>query len=551
MFLTPGTRLGPYEVLIQIGAGGMGEVYKATDTNLKRSVAIKVLPASVAGDAERLARFQREAEVLAALNHPNIAAIYGLERSGATTALVMELVEGPTLADRIAQGAVPLDEAMPIAKQIAEALEAAHEQGIIHRDLKPANIKVRSDGTVKVLDFGLAKAMEPVGAVTANVSMSPTITTPAMTQAGMLLGTAAYMSPEQARGKTVDKRADIWAFGCVLFEMLTGQRAFPGEDLTDTLAAVVKLEPKWDAVGAHVPARVRQVLRVCLQKDPKQRAQAIGDMRLALEGAFETAAPQASATTSTPRGQLALWSAVAVLAALAIVGWWRPRPEASSPPGADLAFTIAPAAGGLERIGDIHATPEISPDGSAVIFYGDGMHLRRLNQLTPEPVRTGRFTNPGFWSPDSRSFVFTDGTNLKKMRVPDGAPEIVMNDVAALVGGSWSNNGTLLVATTSGLYAVSAAGGGAKRIDAAGPPPFESSVSWGFSWPEFLPGSEDFLVLSGSVARGIEQSEIYLATLRDGRAADPVLLMTNATAARYTPAGGGRLLFVRNDNLYA
>jgi len=215
-----------------------------------------------------------------------------------------------------------------------------------------------------------------------------------------------------------------------------------------------------------------------------------------------------------------------------------------------LAFTIAPAAGGLERIGDIHATPEISPDGSAVIFYGDGMHLRRLNQLTPEPVRTGRFTNPGFWSPDSRSFVFTDGTNLKKMRVPDGAPEIVMNDVAALVGGSWSNNGTLLVATTSGLYAVSAAGGVAKRIDAAGPP-FESRVSWGFSWPEFLPGSDDFLVLSGSVARGIEQSEIYLATLRDGRAADPVLLMKNATAARYTPAGGGRLLFVRNDNLYA
>jgi len=291
---------------------------------------------------------------------------------------------------------------------------------------------VRSDGTVKVLDFGLAKAMEPVGAMTANASMSPTITTPAMTQAGMLLGTAAYMSPEQARGKTVDKRADIWAFGCVLFEMLTRQRAFPGEDLTDTLAAVVKLDPKWDAVGADVPARVRQVLRVCLQKDPKQRVQAIGDVRLALEGAFETAAPQALATTSTPRRQLALWSAAAVLAALAIVGWWRPRPEASIA-GADLAFTIAPAAGGLARIGDIHATPEISPDGSAVIFYGDGMHLRRLNQLTPEPVRTGRFTNPGFWSPDSRSFVFTDGTNLKKMRVPDGAPEIVMNDVAALL----------------------------------------------------------------------------------------------------------------------
>jgi len=211
--LTPGTRLGPYEVTAQIGVGGMGEVYRATDTNLKRPVAIKVLPASVAADAERLARFQREAEVLASLNHPNIAAIYGLERSGPATALVMELVEGPTLADRITRGAIPLDEALPVAKQIAEALEAAHEQGIIHRDLKPANIKVRSDGTVKVLDFGLAKAMEPMGTMSAGRSQSPTITTPAMTQAGLILGTAAYMSPEQARGSDADKRADLWAFG--------------------------------------------------------------------------------------------------------------------------------------------------------------------------------------------------------------------------------------------------------------------------------------------------------------------------------------------------
>ena len=232
MALTPGTRLGPYEIAAQIGEGGMGEVYQATDTNLKRSVAIKVLPELVAGDAERLARFQREAEVVAALNHPNIAQIHGLEKSGGTRALVMELVEGPTLADRIAQGAIPVDEALPIAKQIAEALEAAHEQGIIHRDLKPANIKLRPDGVVKVLDFGLAKALEPTGAMSPGMSQAPTITTPAMTQAGMILGTVGYMSPEQARSKTVDKRADIWAFGCVLYEMLTGQRAFPGEALS-------------------------------------------------------------------------------------------------------------------------------------------------------------------------------------------------------------------------------------------------------------------------------------------------------------------------------
>ena len=236
MALSPGTRLGAYEVIAQIGEGGMGEVYRATDTKLKRDVAVKVLPKSLAGDPERLARFQREAEVLASLNHPNIAAIYGLEDSADMKALVMKLVEGPTLADRIAQGAIPVDEALPIAKQIAEALEAAHEQGIIHRDLKPANVKVRRDGTVKVLDFGLAKAMEPAG-TSPSMSQSPTITTPVMTQAGMILGTAAYMSPEQARGKPVDKRADIWAFGVVLYEMLTGRRAFSGDGVTDTIVS--------------------------------------------------------------------------------------------------------------------------------------------------------------------------------------------------------------------------------------------------------------------------------------------------------------------------
>src|SRR5437870_1868431 len=242
MSLTPGTRLGPYEVQSALGAGGMGEVYRARDARLDRDVAIKILPETFAADPERVTRFQREAKVLASLNHPNIAIIYGLEQAAGAHALVMELVEGEDLARRIARGAVPIDEALPIAKQIAEALEAAHEQGIMHRDLKPANIKVRPDGTVKVLDFGLAKAMDPVGSAP-NVSQSPTITTPAMTQVGMILGTTAYMAPEQARGKAVDKRADIWAFACVLYEMLTGTRAFAGEDVTDTLAAVVRAEP--------------------------------------------------------------------------------------------------------------------------------------------------------------------------------------------------------------------------------------------------------------------------------------------------------------------
>jgi serine/threonine protein kinase len=270
--LTPGARVGPYDIVEPIGVGGMGEVYRATDTNLKRSVAIKVLPSSVAFDAERLARFQREAEVVAALNHPNIAAIYGFEKASGLTALVLELVEGPTLADRIAQGPIPIDEVLPIATQIAAAIAAAHGQNIVHRDLKPSNIKVRPDGTVKVLDFGLAKAMEStIAAATSSLSMSPTITTPAMTQAGMILGTAAYMSPEQAKGRAVDRRSDVWAFGCIVYEMLTGRRAFEGEDVTDTIAAVVRGEPDWQALPAHTPPPIRLMLKRSLVKDRHER----------------------------------------------------------------------------------------------------------------------------------------------------------------------------------------------------------------------------------------------------------------------------------------
>ena len=274
----------------------MGQVYRATDAKLKRHVAIKVLPPALAGDADRLARFQREAEVLASLNHPNIAAIYGLEEGGGMTALVMELVEGEDLSQRIARGAMPLDEALPIAKQIAEALEAAHEQRIIHRDLKPANIKVRGDGTVKVLDFGLARAMEPAG-LPPNLSMSPTIATPAhvrqgyggqaMTEAGMILGTAAYMSPEQARGKTVDKRADIWAFGVVLYEMLSGTRLFDGESVSDVLAAVLTREPDWNALPASTPPGVLRLLHHCLEREPRRRLHDIADAHFDLEDAAQ------------------------------------------------------------------------------------------------------------------------------------------------------------------------------------------------------------------------------------------------------------------------
>src|SRR6185369_6138551 len=289
--LAPGTRLGPYEISAQIGVGGMGEVYRATDTNLKRAVAIKVIAASVSSDPDRLARLQREAEVLASLNHPNIAHIHGLEKKDAAIALVMELVEGPTLAERIHAGPIPVNESLAIARQIADSLEAAHERGIVHRDLKPANVKVRDDGTVKVLDFGLAKAMETPSAMSSSLSLSPTITTPAMTQMGLILGTAAYMSPEQARGKTVDQRTDIWAFGCVLFEMLSGKRAFDAEDVSLTLARVLERDADLTALPATVPPRLRRVIELCLRKDVRQRIHAMADVRLALEGVFETAAP--------------------------------------------------------------------------------------------------------------------------------------------------------------------------------------------------------------------------------------------------------------------
>ncbi len=312
MALTPSTRLGVYEVIAQIGEGGMGQVYRARDLTLHRDVALKVLPDAFASDPDRLARFRREAQVLAALNHPNIAAIYGFEESTRVHALVLELVEGPTLADRIAQGPVPLDDALPIARQIAEALEAAHEQGLIHRDLKPANIKVRSDGTVKVLDFGLAKALAPPDPAHMHASQSPTITSPALlTGAGMILGTAAYMSPEQARGKLVDKRTDIWAFGCVVFEMLTGLRAFPGEDVTDTLAAVVRAEPSWDALPAQTPSGLRRLLTRCFKKDPRARMRDIGDARSQLEELI-SGAPEERSVTGLSIAHVALAACLAV-----------------------------------------------------------------------------------------------------------------------------------------------------------------------------------------------------------------------------------------------
>ncbi len=346
MTLTAGTRLGPYEILSPLGAGGMGEVYRARDGKLNRDVAVKVLPAAVAEDAERLARFRREAQVLAALNHPHIAAIYGLEESAGVEALVLELVEGETLAEKITAGPIPMDEALGIARQIADALEAAHDKGIVHRDLKPANVKITPEGKVKVLDFGLAKALTGDRS-SPDQTHSPTLTA-AATQAGVVIGTAAYMSPEQARGKSVDKRADIWAFGAVLYEMLCGRKAFEGETVSDTLAAVLRADIDWAALPRETPSSVRRVLRRCLERDTKTRFHDIADARIEMDEVSEPQAPMPSPARASRRSRL--WpSAAAVLLVAAAAGWWRAlarhprrRPQPRGSPSCVPAETIFP-----------------------------------------------------------------------------------------------------------------------------------------------------------------------------------------------------------------
>jgi Tol biopolymer transport system component len=499
--LTPGTRLGVYEIAAQIGEGGMGAVYRATDTSLGRRVAIKVLPDALASDPDRLARFEREAKTLASLNHPNISAIYAVEKSAGLLALVMELVEGEDLSQRIARGAIPLDDALPISKQIAEALEAAHEQGIIHRDLKPANIKVRADGTVKVLDFGLAKALDR-GPGAIDGSQSPTITSPAiMTGVGVLLGTAAYMAPEQARGKAVDKRADIWAFGAVLYEMLTGTKPFPGDDVSQTLARVIERDPDWAALPRAVPPALQVFLRRCLQKAPGQRVQAIGDVRLALEGAFDTLP---TVTSTAPGRPLRLWQrplpaavfvlSLATLTSLA-TAWWATPPPA---PRALTRLIITPPA-------TAPLTPEVvgrialSPDGRALVYVGGTgpqrrLYVRRLDQINVMPVAGTEGAVQPFFSPDSQWVGFAAAEELKKVRLAGGPPVTVCKLPSAFGGASWGANDVILFgALQSGLWRVTAAGGEAKPVTT-----LEAGEA-GHVAPDILPGGKAviFTILHG------------------------------------------------------
>ncbi len=470
MPLTSGTRLGPYEVVAPLGAGGMGEVYRARDTKLNRDVAVKILPDAFANDPDRLARFTREAQTLAALNHPHIAHIYGLDEApnpepriphpSAVRFLVMELVEGEDLAHRIARGMIPIDEALPIAKQIAEALEAAHEQGIIHRDLKPANVKVRPDGTVKVLDFGLAKALEGSGGSgrSGGLSQSPTLTTPAMTAGGVILGTAAYMAPEQAKGKAVDKRADIWALGSVLFEMLTGETLFAGETMSEMLAAVIKDPPRLDRLPANTPTAIRRLLARCLERDPRLRLRDIGEARILLDQPLTLDHDAAAASVSASRvSRGALWTLVAGAMALAAAAGaiaWRVKPSPVGPVRRlELPAAIAAA-----------SSFAVAPDGSKIAYFAGGhLYVRAFDSLDARDLGVVHVTSDKpFWSPDSKTIGFTAEGTIRSVPA-DGGPAFVICKIPVsgqAMGAAWRSDGTIVFSVwRESLYRVPASGG--------------------------------------------------------------------------------------------
>ncbi|MGQ0732685.1 MAG: protein kinase domain-containing protein [Acidobacteriota bacterium] len=580
MGLSSGSRVGPYEIVALLGAGGMGEVYRARDAKLNREVAIKVLLPAVATDADRLARFSREAQVLASVNHPNIAAIYGLEEAfspdagqAGVRALVMELVEGPTIADLLeasvhasasdATGAtsalragagtprgLPQDEALDIARQIADALEAAHEQGIIHRDLKPANIKVRPDGTVKVLDFGLAKALDTGVAARPDAAMSPTLSMHA-TQAGIILGTAAYMSPEQARGRPVDRRADIWAFGAVLFEMLTGKRAFDGEDASVTLASVIKDEPPWSLLPADVPPPVRRLLRRCLEKDPKRRLSAVGDARLDLEEARtqpeDTAAGTAGSRPApgpapSPATARVPW-ATAAIAALALAGVsliWAPWRPAAPPPR--VSFEITTASEGLNSQVNI----ALSPNGRHLVARIDQgginrLWLRALDRVDGVPLQgTDNATFP-FWSPDSRHIGFFADGKLKIIDILGGPPQSV-TEAPGGGGGAWNGEGTIVFAPRAAgpLFRVAVSGGDPVQVTELDASRGES----GHRYPQFLPDGVHFLFFARSLTG--EESATHIGSLESR---ERTRLIDSATSVRF--ASPNLLLFLRESTLMA
>ena len=540
--------LGSYSVTAKIGEGGMGEVWQARDTKLDWDVALKVLPEAFTSDPDRLARFEREAKVLASLNHPNIAAIHGLEESDGIRALVLELVEGPTLAERIAQGPIPLDEALPIARQIAEALEAAHERGVIHRDLKPANVKVKADGMVKVLDFGLVKAFQP-DASDPNLSASPTISlTAAATQMGMVIGTAAYMAPEQASGKTVDKRADVWAFGVVLYEMLTGTRPFVGDDVSKTLARVIDREPDWAALPDTVPPVLSSFLRQCLQKTPQRRIRDIGDVRLAMEGAFETTLSAPTEPAVAPR--LQVWQrpgAVLAIAMIAVLGTglavWSLTRLVGTPPSLPTRFALTPPSDvtiGIQGLA-------MSPDGRTVVFDGrpptggSQLYRRRLDELEATPIPGTESGQLPFFSPDGLWVGFFASGTLKKVSL-DGRPPVTLCVVpGARRGASWASDDTILFnfSGSNGMWRVAAAGGEAEPLAATtGPDPGVD-----LRWPDMLPdGSAALITVWASTLNDAQVGVVSLAT-------GELTPLVAGSSPRYSPTG--HIVYWREDSLWA
>jgi len=515
-----GTRLGPYEIIAKLGAGGMGEVYRARDTKLGREIAIKVLPAAVARDTERLARFKREAQMLASLNHPNIAAIYGLEEAGDTLFLVLELVEGEDLAGRLKRGAIPLDDAGAIAKQIAEALEEAHEKGIVHRDLKPANVKLTPDGKVKVLDFGLAKAYasEASSGGSFDSANSPTMTH-AATMAGMILGTAAYMSPEQARAKSVDKRADVWAFGVVLYEMLTGKQLFQGETVSDTLAAVLKTDPDWGTLPASTPDAVRKLLRRCLERDPKQRLRDIGEARFALGDTSSLAAAPDAVPASRRPGPWrtpAVWAALALVAAsFAVAGiwaWTRLRP---SSPRAVTRLSI-PLPAGLVLAGG--AGPVVSRDGRFIAYVAreangvSRLYVRALDRFESSVIPGSEDARQPFFSPDGSRIGFFAGGKLLTVSLAGGAPTAVADAGFVAFGGTWGEDDTIVFVPTlsSGLLRIPSTGGKPQRLTE----PDEAAGGYAHVWPRFLPGGRSvlFTIWGGSSGEAAGGAMLSLGT---------------------------------------
>jgi eukaryotic-like serine/threonine-protein kinase len=544
-----GQTIAHYRITAKLGEGGMGEVYRATDTKLGRDVALKILPPSFAADADRMARFEREAKVLAALNHPHVAQIYGVE----DRALVMELVEGETVDSLIKPGPLPLDTALEYAGQIAEALEAAHEKGIVHRDLKPANIKVTPQGVVKVLDFGLAAVVQPAAGNPSNPETSPTFTM-SPTRAGMILGTAAYMSPEQARGKPADKRADIWAFGVVLYEMLAGKRLFHGETITDILASVVKDEPDLSRVSPNV----RRLLRACLQKDPKQRLQSIGDWRLLLDAEADEAAsrgPLDKELRGGPPHEKWLWPGVAavLLIALGTVSFIhsREKPPAAPEP---VRFQIYPPEKTV-----FGPDLALSPDGRRIAFTATGVDgrtqlwVRNLDALESRPLPgTEGVDNAVFWSPDSRFLAFAEGARLKKIDI-SGGPPVTLCDLPYIAGlGSWSPLGVLLVGGqgSSPLWRVSASGGPAIAVTRLDP----AQQGGRHSFVSFLPDGRHFVYLQQS-SPGAENGGIYLGSLDSTPEGQPrKRLLATSFGAQYAPSSDprtGYVLFLRESTLSA